>query len=332
MAPLLPLLYPSDAVRQLWANTRFIGLYDQEIATPLGQRLFPRAPGGEARDLPLETPSYLLYLGDVHPPLAGFALLLFSLALVARLQRPEPPDDARPLTAALGASAVVPFALNAWILPLQGLLVAAWAAYRRASRQPLFMPWLLGGALTAAALLYPFLTYFSGRAAATPFVFTAAADFTPWRPGLAVWWPVLWLVLLSLLPGSPPRLARASALAVIGFWLLAEFVTVDDPNGGRYQRFNTVLKWWSWLYLGALVWLGALQLGAAARWRRVAAAVPLLAVSLYLWPQFLYWSQTPRPHAGRLQGDGWLRADAADRAILDWLKAAPPGVVLERTE
>lgn len=339
IAPLLVWLFPGDATAQIWANTRFAGLYDQNLRTPLGQSLFPKlnasakpSPDFEPRDLPLETPSYFLYLGDVHPPLGGFVLLLFALALIARLERSTDRDNPRVFAFALGSTAVIPLALNTWIFPLHTLLVAGWAAHRWRGRAPLHAQWVAGGALAAAILIYPFLSYFALNAVATPLVRTAAIDHTPWRQGLAIWWPVLWLVILSLLQGPKERLAWWSALGVVAVWLLAEFVTVDDRDSGRYQRFNTVLKWWSWLYPAALVWLAALNFGAPQRWRRALAAVPLIATLLYLLPQANYWLQTPRAHAGRLQGDGWVQADPAQRAILDWLKAAPRGVVLESVE
>lgn len=337
LAPLLVLLYPGDPTAQMWANTRFAGLYDQQLTTPLGQALFPKAampesPGFEPRDLPLETPSYLLYLGDVHPPIGGFVLLFFTLALLARIEKPEEGDDPRPLFAALGATLLLPLALNTWVLPMQWLLLAGWAAYRWQGHLPLHPRWLMAGAVAAGVLLYPFLTRFAPNALGTPLLTTDTLDHTPWRQGLAIWWPVLWLVLLALLQGPKRRLAWWSACGVVGLWLLCEFITVDDPNGGRFQRFNTVLKWWSWIYPAALVWLGTLQLAANERWRRWLAAVPLLAVSLYLLPQANYWKHTPRPNVGRLQGDGWLRSDSAHRAILGWLKAAPPGLVLESVE
>lgn len=337
LAPLLMLLYPNDPTAQMWGNTRFAGLYDQQLNTPLGQALFPKPPPGpsgfEARDLPLETPSYLLYLGDVHPPIGGFVLLFFTLALLARIEKPaRESEDARPLFAGLGATLLLPLAINTWVLPMQVLLLAGWAAYRWRGGQPLHARWMASGAVLTAVLLYPFLSRFAPNALGTPLQLTDTLDHTPWRQGLAIWWPVLWLVVLALLQGPKQRLLWWSACGVVALWLLCEFITVDDPNGGRFQRFNTVLKWWSWLYPAALVWLGALNLAAEQRWRRWLTWVPLLAVSLYLLPQANYWAHTPRPHAGRLQGDGWLRGDSAHRAILNWLRAAPPGLVLESVE
>ncbi|QNM97138.1 DUF2298 domain-containing protein [Chitinimonas koreensis] len=342
IAPLLTALYPGNAIAQVWANTRFIGLYDQEIPVAWGQAWFGKAaaPGSPeaaaVRDLPLETPSYLLHLGDVHPPLGGFVLLFFALALMARLERAEDGaaagGDDRLLAGALGATVPLTLAVNTWVFPLQALLVAGWLAYRWRGRQALHgRPLALGGA-AALFLLYPFLGHFAPNALSTPLVLTGANDHTPWRQGLVLWWPIAWLVALSLLQGPGRRLAWWSGLAVLAFWLLGEFVTVDDPGGDRYQRFNTTLKWWSWLYPAALVWLSALNLARPNRLWRALALLPAVAVLTYLLPLAHSWIETPRPHAGRLQGDGWLRDDRAQRAIVDWLRAAPRGLVLESVE
>lgn len=323
-------------IKQAWAGVRFIGLYDREAAPALASRLFAASPragaGDDPPELPLETPGYLLHIGDVHPPLGGFVLLLLALALIAGLHKPQQAEDPRALALALGASATAAWAVNAWVFPLHVLLVSGWALYRRLARLPAHGAWLALGALAAAALLAPFLTYFTAQAPATAPAATAAHDLTPWRQGLLIWWPVLWLVALSLTLGPRLSLARWSALGALALWLLAEAITIDDYNGGRYQRFNTVLKWWSWLYLGALVWLAAINLGAQRSWRRWAAAVPLAASAMYLAPLGSYWAQTPRPHAGRLQGDGWLRAETSQRALLEWLRTAPRGLVLESVE
>lgn len=341
VAPLLLPLFPGDATIQMWANTRFIGLYDQELKTPLGQALFPKTepltPGFEARELPLETPSYLLYLGDVHPPLAGFALLLFTLALLARMekfqeQKEEALQNTRPLFFMLGLTLPLPLILNTWVLPTQVLLLTGWVIYRWRGRLTLHMRYMALGLAASALLIYPFLSYFASNALVTPLVLTQAQDHTPWRQGLAIWWPVLWLVVLSLLQGRRQRLSWWSAWGVIALWLLCEFITVDDPNAERFQRFNTVLKWGSWLWVAALVWLSTVQLASVQRWRRALTLVPLLAVLTYLLPQAHYGYSTPRPHAGQLKGDAWLQDDLAQRAILDWLRNAARGLVLESVE
>jgi uncharacterized membrane protein len=39
----------------------------------------------------------------------------------------------------------------------------------------------------------------------------------------------------------------------MGLLLLSEFIYVDDVYSGKFNRFNTVLKWWPAAYSGALL-------------------------------------------------------------------------------
>ncbi|WP_432723510.1 DUF2298 domain-containing protein [Jeongeupia wiesaeckerbachi] len=343
IAPLLNVLYvsadaspasaQSAAITRLWANTRFIGLYDRLSNSVPGQQLFPPTDA-PAMDLALETPSYLMYLGDVHPPLAGFVLLLFVLGLIARIERPDEADaaDVRLPAAMIGASVALCIAANAWVLPPMALLVAGWLLYRwRGKAACLVLP-TAAGVATALALLYPFLSYFALAGLHTPIVLTRPFEYSPLNEWLLLWWPVLLLVALALSQGPRARLAWWSAFGVLAMLALSELVTVDDPLGDKLQRFNTVLKWWSWLWPAAIVWLGAINLGSAARWRRIAAIVPLAASLSFLLPQLQFWLSNPRTHAGQIAGDAWLKDDDANKAILGWLKAQPPGLVLESTD
>ncbi|WP_200915723.1 DUF2298 domain-containing protein [Jeongeupia sp. HS-3] len=343
VAPLLNVLYvPSDAspaaaqsasITRLWANTRFIGLYDRLSNSVPGQKLFP--PGEPpAMELALETPSYLLYLGDVHPPLAGFVLLLFVLGLIARIERPEDGDAANPnvAAAAIGASVVLTIAANAWVLPPMAALVAGWLLYRWRGKAACLVIPTAAGVAAALALLYPFLSYFALAGLHTPIVLTNPSEYSPLNEWLLLWWPVLLLVVLALSQGPRARLAWWSALGVLAMLALSELITVDDPLGDRLQRFNTVLKWWSWLWPASIVWLAALNLGSEARWRRWLAVVPLAASLTLLLPQLQFWWSNPRPNAGQLSGDAWLKQDDANRAVLTWLKAAPQGLVLESAD
>lgn len=338
LSPLLPSLFPGDAESQIWASTRFIGKYDQNLPTPTGRHLFmpsrdmPRPAGFVPRELPLESPAYLAYLGDVHPPLGGFALLFFALALIARIERPERDEDLRPYTLLLGATLPLPLAINTWVFPLHVMLVLGWVLYRWRGQQQLHMQWGLAGACLGAALLYPFLSYFAASALPTPMSITRAINLTPLRQGLAVWWPVLWLIVMALVLGVRQKTLRWSGLGMLLLLLFTEFVMVNDPAAPGYERSNTVLKWWSWLYLAALVWLTTLLAAHTRRGLRLLALLPALASASLLLVEYGVWTHVPRPHAGRLQGDAWLHDDEASRAILEWLRGAPRGVVLESVD
>ncbi|GAB7128490.1 hypothetical protein JCM19000A_29970 [Silvimonas sp. JCM 19000] len=348
VAPLIPLIYdlPHDdasAVTRLWSNTRFVGLYDQQVNTSLGQALFPRAEAGtEPRDLPLETLSYYTYLGDLHPPLGGFALLFLTLGLMGVLawrNRPDAGDALPPATTAAPSASTLTFliglaqpvllALNPWTLPLQGLLVLGWAVWQHRAPQGLAWHALLAGLIVGALAIYPFLTHFAPNALGTPIRLVQPEDHTPVRQFLALWWPVLWLLAITLSAGPKARGSWWAAWGVIVLLAITEIVFVDDPNAGRYNRFNAVIKWWSWLYPAALAVLGIFALALPCKLRRVLAWMPLLAVCLYVIPQAQYWAFHPKTHAGRLAGEGWLYEQQGARSMVTYLRNAPRGLVLE---
>jgi hypothetical protein len=205
VAPLLVPLFEggldaTTAQTRLWANTRFIGLYDQKITSTWGQALYHSDPSlldlpAGSRDLPLETFGYYLYMGDYHPPLGGFLLLFLALALISRLE--NTPHQHPRLLWVLGATLPAAIAINTWIFPLQLLLVSGWVFWRYTDHRPLALPPLVMGVLASLALLYPFLGYFSANALATPIRWVPAINRTPAVQWLSVWWPVLLLILLS---------------------------------------------------------------------------------------------------------------------------------------
>ncbi|MGL4605289.1 MAG: DUF2298 domain-containing protein [Iodobacter sp.] len=337
IAPLLPALYQSPpagsadqmAITRLWAGTRFAGLYDQQINTTAGQALFPKeiqADGSAARELPLETLAYYIYLGDLHPPLAGFALLFFALALMIRLEKEPAP---KPLAFALGASVPLLLAVNAWNLPLQGLLVLGWCVWRQRGGQSCYLKYLMAGAAGMLILLYPFLSSYTPNVVAAGFALVSAEDHTPWRQGLAIWWPVLLLAAMAISMGTKNRLAFWSAMAILVLLGLMELVYIDDPLSGSYNRFNSTLKWWSWLYPAAIVLLGSACLSSDALWRRVLTTLTLLAVCAYILPQAQYWLYHSKTSMGQMSGAGWLKNDFVHRAILKQLQSAEKGLVLE---
>jgi uncharacterized membrane protein len=123
---------------------RFVGgsiVHNQ--LTPLGQRVsgWMATPGLEARDLPMEPFSYYLTKGDFHPPLAGFLLLALAAALIAS-QESGASGRRRSVNHALLA-ATMPIALisNAWIVPLQCLLVVGYFVFcSSAGREAVLAP------------------------------------------------------------------------------------------------------------------------------------------------------------------------------------------------
>ncbi len=335
------------SVNNLWASVRFAGVFEDRVNTKFGQTLFPKpppekrpAPVAEPRDLPLETIGYLTFLGDFHPPLGGFVLLFLALGCITMLEIPprptvrvvEPasgqPENARSLQIVLAATVPLTLITNTWIFPLQLFLVTAWIIYRQRHNAPPDWLALLAGGAGVLALIYPFFSQFAGQSLETPIKLVEALDRTPLNTFLGIHWPALVLMGLTL---TQVRRNRFALLIVVTFALLlivSEVIYIDDQLGGKYNRTNTTLKWWSWIYPAVLLMLGSICIGAG-RWLRWAALVVLLLVASYGIDLAAYWGYSQKTSLGKLAGNHWLRQDPVDKQLLEFLKVSPRGVVLE---
>ncbi|MBE9610394.1 DUF2298 domain-containing protein [Chitinilyticum piscinae] len=333
---------------RLWESTRFAGMFDERVNTSLGRAVAgdPANPMfRENRELPLETVAYLSYLGDYHPPLGGLVLLLWALALtlayrVNASQHEEYEAEAvvnsglRQNTLVcilLGASPALVLVTNAWVFPLQALLLAAWLFFRRSDLARIWRPFL-GGLLLALALIYPFLSHFAPASLATPLAWVSMRDHSPLPYFLALHWPFLLLALLGMLLGRTKPWAGWLAISLLLLLAMSELVVVDDPLGGKYERFNTTLKWWSWLWPAALVGLGSVVLGCRNLLVRALGIVLCAALLVYAVAIASYWLHTDKPNKGQLAGNGWLKQDDTARAIITHLRNSPDGIVLEAVE
>jgi len=328
-----PALPPAAVDLNLWRSTRFIGSSDAGINTAFGQALLPAAEpladGSPPLDLPLESFSYLIFLGDYHPPLAGFLLLVVALACIGVLER-QPAE--RFAQGVLAASVPLTLIANAWVFPLQATLLLGWLALRHRRRQAPDWRVLGTAGLCAGLLIYPALSGLAAHALSPGFAPVAAGEHTPWRHFLLVHWPLLALLLLSLCLRAKRRLALTLFAVWGGLLLLSETVYVNDIYAGQFNRFNSVLKWWGWIYAGALLTLGALNLAGDSRLARYGSAIVMLLVGAYSLDTARAWRWLPKTASGQLHGHAWLTAAPGQRDLLDYLAAAPPGIVLERQD
>jgi uncharacterized membrane protein len=291
------------------------------------------------RDLPMEPLSYFITKGDYHPPLAGFLLLAFAAALIAALETGET-GPRRPVLLALLA-ATVPIALisNAWIVPLQLLLVGGWFVYGfiRGERASLLAG--LAGAGIATALEYPFLLQFTQQAIGdnASIGITGSADHTPWLGWLLTFWPVLGILVL----GAFNRERRSLALFFVVIWAIAllstEFLYNRDLYGGPWARFNSTLKWWQWVYAGVIATLGAVNLGSKSRICRYGTLIFLLPTLAFAYDLQTQFSNNYRESAkkladssiGHLSGSMWIARDPVIRDMIVELSNRPDGITLE---
>ncbi|MFZ2268789.1 MAG: DUF2298 domain-containing protein [Azonexus sp.] len=353
LSPLMPWLIDDSAesnaqgaaINRIWESTRFAGMFDAQVNTPLGEAIAgdPKAPGfAEHLELPLETVAYLSYLGDYHPPLGGLVLLLLTLALSLKIVQRTAPESASATAPpefaggrlpdfALGMTLPLVLVTNTWVFPLHCGLLCAWLVFRRKSLGAEW-PALLAGALSGFALIYPFLGYFAPASLATPIALVKAGDHSPLAYFLALHWPLLLLIGAGL--GLSRRVPWAGwlALTLAGLLLVSELIYVDDPMDGKYERFNTTLKWWSWLWPAALVGLGSVVLGRGGRPGQGLGILLLIALLSYALPLTSYWRHAEPANRGQMSGNGWLRQDDTQRNMLTHLKNSPDGVVLESIE
>ena len=314
-------------------NMRFIGgsATPEHVTKPFGQWLVETtgAERSAAMELPAETFAYLVWLGDYHPMLSGFCLLALGLFAIALAERKRAPGAAE---AVLGATVPLAMAANPWTFPLQASLAAAWAAYRAWQRAPFNWRALAAGAGGAAFLVYPFLLEFGYRALDydTHLRWVAPLEHTPLLPGLIVFYPVILVLVARLLAREKAPLAVWLALYWLALLLLSELLYIDDIYAGAHNRFNTTLKWWPWIYCGALLSVGTLNLGAASKWCRGLTMVGLVASASYVAELGRYLIVTPKPHAGRIDGAAWIEDDPIEKALLRMLRAEERGIVLQR--
>jgi uncharacterized membrane protein len=305
--------------------------YTAKERTELGQFLDSKMYASGIRpELPVSPLSSQIAVGELHPPYAGFLILTFSALLIASLESEEDRRRRNVLAGALAATIPVSLIANTWIFPLQTLLVGAWLAYRAIQGDR--RPWLacLVGAGVASLLAYPFLAGFLPQSLAGTGQFRLVKpDQFNWIGWFLVFWPVLGLVLL----GGFNRERRRLALFLVCLWAVlavgTEIVYIHDYNGGAWERFNSTLKWWGWIYAGAVLTLGAVNLGSVNRICRYGSALMLLGpcAEAYNFGRF-YWG-TGKPSLGHVEGTFWMTHDPNYRKLVASLKAEPDGICID---
>ena len=112
---------------ELFQSSRFLGFHvgDHEW-NALGRAIgwtFNPGPDELAPEFPMDAFSYLIYIGEYHPPLFGFLLLGLSALVIATLERGCQGRERSWAFALLAATVPVALVGNVWVAPLQALLV-----------------------------------------------------------------------------------------------------------------------------------------------------------------------------------------------------------------
>lgn len=283
----------------------------------------------QAREMPSEIFSYQYYVGDYHPPLAGFFLVLILLACIAVLER-EPNNKPAQALMALTVPAIL--LSNTWVLPLHGIICVAWAIYRHWRRIPPDWAVLIGAGLIGFVLIQPFMTHFADRSLSTPFRVVSEMDRTPANKLLMLFWPLLILGMVGFFDKTNRKLYISMSATVFLLIFITELMYVDDPTGGKHVRTNSTMKWWGYLWVAAILMLGALGLASKKKWMQATTTVVLLALMTYAPTMAIVALNGQKPSMGQLNGHAWLDRDPTNRDKIDFMQNLPKGVVLESAD
>jgi hypothetical protein len=327
-----PFIHFVERSPSLYSSARFIGgsFAADSAAGPLGRWLLQTSHTNAAtQDLPVETSSYMIGLGDYHPPFSGFLLLMLALLAIAHI---EAGLAWKAACALLGASVPLIVACNTWQFPLQFALVGGYLLLRVFARKPVAWKPAAAGAAAALLLLQPFLAHFGPVSldSRMPIRIVPDALHTPPILWLVVFYPLVAVVALHFFCGDKSRMSVGLCILWMALLAFSEIFFVDDMYGGKYERFNSVLKWWAWIYTGGMLLIGGFNLRARSRVCRAGTAAVLVAVCAFAGELGIHYWTTPKPHVGQLDGGAGIRDDAGERVILDLLRHEPPAIVLQR--
>jgi hypothetical protein len=319
-----------------WTSMRFIGSAQMD-KPPVGtwlraynDRYTVLDPEGRAHrmELPGEIFSYVVFLGDYHAPLSGYYLMgVCAMAMLLWLR-----TKLMRYAALAGCTLTWTLLANTWVLPLQGLGVAAWLAANWRDWRRL-VPAVAGGAAAVWLAAWVYLAAFTSTAAGynVGLRMVLPGEHTPPILFVLFMLPTIALALLGVASGSPQ--GRRLGVLWLAFLLFSEFFYVKDEYSGLYERFNTTLKWWPWVSAGALMTLGPMVLEQSRRlWVRLVGLLFCLYPCLYvvdLWDPM--WNGY-KADMGWLEGTRYLTKDEFPRLMLGRLKVEKPGVVIERPD
>ncbi len=325
-----------------WSNMRFIGAAKMDRA-PLGpwlkkyqddffaHEMKDLANADRHLELPGEIFSYILYLGDFHPPFSGYYLMGIAALGMLLWER----SGLRRYAMIVGGTLTWTLVSNTWVLPLQGLGIVAWLIARRREAGRLLPALALGAALVWLAT-WVYLAQFIGAATG----YNVSLKLVPWAlhtpPLLFLLFmlPTIALIVLGL--GSGERRGRWLGVFWLGLLLFTEFFYVKDVYSGMFERFNTTLKWWPWVTAGTLMTLGPVVLDQPRRrWVRVVGMLFCIYPCFFvfdLWRPFREQLHRTDGAIGQIDGTNFLIHDEFPRLLLGRLTLEKPGVVIERPE
>lgn len=288
---------------------------------------------------PLEYFAYQIFLGDFHPTLSGFYLLMVLLGALWILSRPQPESEelapGQPaLLMLLGALPLTMLASNSWLFPHMVMVTGLWFLWTlwrdRSTPATLHrLAWLSAGAALSLVVFFPVLQGLAGRS------LNVGMRLVPWEYRGSIWpyiiqfWPLYVLIALSLWQQRLRQIGGFIAAATLVLLLFNAVFYMNDLSVNTYERTNSALKWWNWTWTLGLIGGLISLLNAQQPWlRRLSYAIVglLLASAIPLLNQLLLHTGDD---VGKIQGDHIYTRDAANKSIIDHLRHLPPGIALE---
>ncbi|HRE06433.1 MAG TPA: DUF2298 domain-containing protein [Opitutaceae bacterium] len=320
---------------ELFQSSRFLGFHvgDHEW-NALGRAIgwtFNPGPDELAPEFPMDAFSYLIYIGEYHPPLFGFLLLGLSALVIATLERGSQGRERSWAFALLAATVPVALIGNVWVAPLQAILVVCVCAYRSSRREFDWVGPTLAGGLGAAGLCAPHLIAFASQPITqqSSLKLTSLAERTPIGQWVLMFWPVLLLLVLGIWSRRRPGFTLFLTVTWALLLIFADVVLYDDLLGGTWNRYNSTLKWWPWIYAGMIITLAANNLDSPSRFCRWGTVLGLITMSLYGGRLAHAFVVREKPSAFKLSGHHWITQHQVNNNVVRALASRPDGIALE---
>ena len=158
---------------------------------------------------------------------------------------------------------------------------------------------------------------------------TSLAERTPIGQWVLMFWPVLLLLVLGIWSRRRPGFTLFLTVTWALLMIFADVVFNDDLLGGTWNRYNSTLKWWPWIYAGMIITLAANNLDSPSRLCRWGTVLGLITMSVYGGRLGHAFVMREKPSAFKLSGHHWITQHHVNNNVVRALATRPDGIALE---